>query len=341
MRKIRKKILIRQKTFYWHCIFWLYLWFANFAAATTPTNLNNKNILKIYAPSSLAQFIQTHLQQEFEATQDCQLVFKAATTLNLETSITERQEHIDLILGLNYDQLKQPPFAAALQHLDLQQLVINKQLPSQLTIQEVYLLPLYSNYLSFLYHKNMVATPLDSFAALTQGPHKIILVDPRTSSLGQSLLYWVAQTQLQHSRQFWQQLQPHLLTITKNWGQAYQLFLKREAAIVLSYTQSQLYHQLQEQRDDIAASYFQEGQYQEISVAAIPKHSKQPQLAIALLRTMLSAPIQTAIALHYLGQPVVPNLAIPPAFYHRPHLIQARAFPSLTVMIQAWLDALS
>ncbi len=58
---------------------------------------------------------------------------------------------------------------------------------------------------------------------------------------------------------YWRELQPKILTVTKGWSEAYALFLDGEADMVLSYTTSPAYHLIAEENDHYDATVFAEG----------------------------------------------------------------------------------
>ena len=58
-----------------------------------------------------------------------------------------------------------------------------------------------------------------------------------------------------------------MLTVTPGWSEAYGLFTKGEAPMVLSYTTSPAYHMIAENTDRYQAAAFSEGHYIQIEVA--------------------------------------------------------------------------
>jgi len=146
------------------------------------------------------------------------------------------------------------------------------------------------SYFAFVYDSDNVKNPPNSFEALADMPKdfKIIIQDPRSATPGMGLLLWIKTVYGDRAGTYWQRLSPHILTITKGWSEAYTLFLKGEADMVLSYTTSPAYHQHEENRTDIKAALFKEGHYGQIEVAAMLKRTKHPELAKAFLDFLLS-----------------------------------------------------
>ena len=136
------------------------------------------------------------------------------------------------------------------------------------------------SYFAFVYNSDRVKNVPDSFEALASMPKdfKIVMQDPRSSTTGLGLLLWVKSVYGDKAGEYWKRLAPYILTITKGWSEAYGLFLKDEADMVLSYTTSPAYHMVEENRTNIKAATFTEGHYGQIEVAAILKSTKQKDL---------------------------------------------------------------
>ncbi|HIQ27898.1 MAG TPA: thiamine ABC transporter substrate binding subunit [Sulfurovum sp.] len=144
------------------------------------------------------------------------------------------------------------------------------------------------SYVAFVYSEKRVKIPPHSFEELASMPKefKIVIQDPRSSTAGLALLLWVKSVYGDKTYEYWKRLAPHILTITKGWSEAYGLFLKGEADMVLSYTTSPAYHIIDENRTDIKAAPFKEGHYGQIEVAGILESSKQKDLAKKFLAFM-------------------------------------------------------
>lgn len=158
-------------------------------------------------------------------------------------------------------------------------------------------LPYDFGYFAFVYNKDIVANPPTSLKQLVEdedGP-TILIQDPRTSTPGLGLLLWIKSVYGDDAASAWHKLQPRIVTVTKGWSEAYGMFLKNEAPLVLSYTTSPAYHAIAEEDDRFAAADFEEGHYMQIEVAGILKSSKQKELAKQFMSFMLSADFQTII----------------------------------------------
>ncbi|KAG1663496.1 Thiamine-binding periplasmic protein [Nymphon striatum] len=120
-----------------------------------------------------------------------------------------------------------------------------------------------------------------SLKALIEDPNspKILIQDPRTSTPGLGLLLWVKKVYGDQAADAWKKLAPRIVTVSKGWSEAYGLFLKDEAPLVLSYTTSPAYHIIAEGKNNFAAAKFSEGHYQQIEVAGMIATSKNKTLA--------------------------------------------------------------
>lgn len=158
-------------------------------------------------------------------------------------------------------------------------------------------LPYDFGYFAFVYNKATLSNPPTSLRALVENPDgpDILIQDPRTSTPGLGLLLWIKMVYGDAADQAWEKLSKRIVTVSKGWSEAYGLFLKGEAAMVLSYTTSPAYHIIAEQDERFAAARFSEGHYQQIEVAGLVQSSQQKALGREFLRFMLSENFQSII----------------------------------------------
>lgn len=148
-----------------------------------------------------------------------------------------------------------------------------------------------------IYDSEKIKTPPNSLDDLVNGPadKKIILQDPRTSTPGLGFLIWMKAVYGNKADAAWQKLSKRVLTVTPGWSEAYGLFTKGEAPMVLSYVTSPAYHMIAEKTKRYRAAKFSEGHYLQIEVAGMLKTSKNPDLARSFLKFMLTSGFQDAI----------------------------------------------
>lgn len=152
-------------------------------------------------------------------------------------------------------------------------------------------------YFAFVYNKGTVSNPPKSLKELVEQRDdlKVIYQDPRTSTPGQGLLLWIKSVYGEQAAQAWQSLASKTVTVTKGWSEAYSMFLKGEADMVLSYTTSPAYHLIAESDNNYATAAFSEGHYRQVEVAAQVSTSTQPELAQQFLQFILTDEFQTII----------------------------------------------
>jgi thiamine transport system substrate-binding protein len=197
-------------------------------------------------------------------------------------------------------------------------------------------------------HNADLATPPTNFRELADSDLKIIIQDPRSSTPGLGLLLWVKAAYGDEAPQIWQGLADNIVTVTKGWSEAYGLFLKGEADMVLSYTTSPAYHLIVENDASKMAALFDEGQYAQIEVAAKLAAGAHQQLADEFLNFMVSPAFQQVIPTTNWMYPVVrPAAGLPegfadPADMRKVMLFEAdKAGAARDEALEEWLSALS
>ncbi|MGE6741562.1 thiamine ABC transporter substrate binding subunit [Allorhizobium pseudoryzae] len=148
-----------------------------------------------------------------------------------------------------------------------------------------------------IYDSEAIKTPPTSLKDLVEGDpsQKIVIQDPRTSTPGLGLLLWVKSVYGDKAPEAWAKLKTRILTVTPGWSEAYGLFTKGEAPMVLSYVTSPAYHMMEEKTDRYKAATFAEGHYIQIEVSGMLKATKNKALAEQFLAFTLSPQFQTII----------------------------------------------
>ncbi len=152
-------------------------------------------------------------------------------------------------------------------------------------------------YYAFVYDADKLPNPPKSLKELIDNPNgpKVVLQDPRTSAPGLGLLLWMRKVYGDKAGDAWAKLKPRVVTFTKGWSEAYGLFLKGEADMVMSYTTSPAYHIVSEKKTNYKAAAFTEGHYLHVELAGMTRTTKQPELAKQFMAFVLSEPFQSAI----------------------------------------------
>lgn len=275
-----------------------------------------KPVLTVYTYDSFAADWGpgAKVKQAFEAQCGCELKYVAledGVSLLNRLRMEGKNSPADVVLGLDNNLLQSAQqtglFAAS--QVDNSRLTVPGGWKDQTFV------PFDYGYFAFVYNKDKLKNPPKSLAELVNSdqPWKVIYEDPRTSTPGLGLLLWMQKVFGDQSPAAWQKLAKKTVTVTKGWSEAYGLFLKGEADLVLSYTTSPAYHLIEEKKDSYAAANFSEGHYMQVEVAAKLAASKQPELAERFIQFMVSPAFQQHIATGNWMYPVI-NTPLPAGF---------------------------
>jgi len=205
-------------------------------------------------------------------------------------------------------------------------------------------------YFAFVFDSTRGFAPPASMRELVDGAPDLTLLieDPRTSSPGLGLLLWIRKLYGDGAPEAWARLAPRIVTVTQGWSEAYGLFQKGEADMVLSYTTSPAYHITAENETKYKAAAFAEGHYRQIEVAARLAGSANASLAGEFLAFLVSREAQGVIPATQWMYPVRDvGDALPASFGE---LIEVRTPLSFTpeevrdgraAWVEEWLAAMS
>lgn len=194
-----------------------------------------------------------------------------------------------------------------------------------------------------IYDTQTIKNPPKSLKELVEGDpsQKIVIQDPRTSTPGLGLLLWVKSVYGDKAPEVWARLKGRVLTVTPGWSEAYGLFTKGEAPMVLSYTTSPAYHMVAEKTERYQAAAFSEGHYIQIEVAGILKKAPEKDLARQFLAFMLEPGFQDTIPTNNWMMPVAATSEpLPDAFGKlvQPKTTFLMSPTEVAANRQAWID---
>lgn len=254
------------------------------------------------------------VKKAFEADCNCELKFVAledGVSLLNRVRMEGKNSKADVVLGLDNNLVE----AATQTKLFAPSNVENATLQVPGGWKNSTFVPYDYGYFAFVYDKNKLKNPPKSLKELIESDQKwkVIYEDPRTSTPGLGLLLWMQKVYGDKAPEAWQKLAKKTVTVTKGWSEAYGLFLKGEADLVLSYTTSPAYHIIEEKKDNYAAADFSEGHYLQVEVAGRLANSKQPELAEKFIKFIATPGFQNTIATGNWMYPVT-NVALPAGF---------------------------
>jgi len=160
------------------------------------------------------------------------------------------------------------------------------------------LIPFCYKYLAFIYHSEMIAEFPKTFGAMQDGRwhKKIIITDPRTTSSGFGLLLWsLAAFNETGYRHFWRSLKENIFTFSSDYNEACNLFLAKEAPVMLGFSSFPFYMQENENISNLKAFIPEEGGFSISECAGIMKTSNNIELAENFIEYLLSEDFQKMI----------------------------------------------
>ena len=253
------------------------------------------------------------IEKGFEAQCNCEIEIVAlgdgVAILN-RMRLEGNRTNADVILGLDNNLLEQAKQA---------KIVIPHQITKPDNLKTDWwdsdFMPYNFGYFAFIYDQQKISNPPRSMHELVDNKAnwKIIYQDPRTSTPGLGLLFWMKNIYGNDAASAWQKIANNTVTVTKGWSEAYGLFLKNEADFVLSYSTSPVAHIMNDNDHRYAAAIFDEGHYRQVEVAGITKYSQHPELARAFLQYLLTPDVQRQFAEKNFMYPII-NITLPEAF---------------------------
>ncbi|TPP07263.1 thiamine ABC transporter substrate binding subunit [Rhizobium glycinendophyticum] len=273
------------------------------AAALLPTGLSASaqaadKVLTVYTYES---FISEwgpgpKVKEAFEKTCDCSVNFVGVAdgvALLTRLKLEGQSSKADVVLGLDTNLVEEAKQTGLFDKAVIDTSTV--KVPGGFS-DDVFV-PYDYGHFAVIYDTQAIQTPPKSLKELVEGDpnQKIVIQDPRTSTPGLGLLLWVKSVYGEKAPEAWAKLKNRVLTVTPGWSEAYGLFTKGEAPMVLSYTTSPAYHMVAENTERYQAADFSEGHYIQIEVAGILKNAPDKDLARQFLAFILEPGFQDTI----------------------------------------------
>ena len=253
------------------------------------------------------------IEKGFEATCGCDLRFVTAgdgAAVLARLKLEGGGSGADIVLGLDTSLTEN---ASKTNLFTPHDLTLANDLP--VPFADPLFVPFDWGWFAFVYDTTRLPNPPKSLRELAASDLKIVIEDPRSSTPGLGLVLWAKAAYGVDTVALWEQLADNILTVTPSWDQAYGLFLKGEADMVLSYTTSPAYHLIAEQDATKSAALFDEGHYMQIEVAGMLASSPHPDLARAFLTYLASDAAQSVLpTTNWMYPAKTPATGLPPGF---------------------------
>ena len=270
--------------------------FAALAATALPANAAETLTVYTYESFTAEWGPGPQVEKAFEGQCGCDLKFVSVAdgvALLNRVKLEGQSTKADIVLGLDTNLTAEAKATGLFMPAGIDQ--------SQLTVPGSWsddtFVPFDYGYFAVVYDTEKVPTPPKSLAELVDGdPNiKIAIEDPRTSTPGLGLVLWVKAVYGDHAADAWAKLKPRVLTVTPGWSEAYGLFTKGEAQMVLSYTTSPAYHIIAEGTERYQAAAFSEGHYLQVEVAGMTANGAKNPLSQKFLAFMTGPAFQDTI----------------------------------------------
>jgi thiamine transport system substrate-binding protein len=277
----------------------------------------------------------------FEKVCDCQVKYVSLadgvailTRLKMEGGATRA----DIVLGLDNNLTEEAKATGLLAEHGIDTSGLN--VPGNFS--DPYFVPYDYGHFAIIYDTQAVKNPPNSLKDLVDGDpnQKLVIEDPRTSTPGLGMLIWMKAVYGDKAPEAWAKLRKRILTVTPGWSEAYGLFTKGEAQMVLSYTTSPAYHEIAEKTDRYQAAEFSEGHPIQVELAALTK-TENADLARQFLKFMISPAFQDIIPENNWMMPVArTSKPLDPVFDKLVHPKITLTIPAAEVAKnrKAWID---
>lgn len=282
------------------------------------------------------------VEKAFEAECGCDLEFVAvadgAAILN-RVKLEGATTRADIVLGLDTNLTAEAKASGLFVPADIDQGSVN--VPGGWK-DDVFVPYDYAHF-AIVYDSEVLPNPPRSLQELVDGnpEEKIVLQDPRTSTPGLGMLLWIKAVYGDKAPEIWAKLKDRILTVTPGWSEAYGLFTKGEAPMVLSYMTSPAYHMVADNTERYKAVAFEEGNYLQIEVAGVTTTGAKNPLSARFLTFMTGPGFQDIIPeTNWMLPAGATDKPLNAAFGKLPEATKTILFPADEVAAnrKAWID---
>jgi thiamine transport system substrate-binding protein len=265
-------------------------------------------------PESLEQTVIEHFEQEYDFTPVFERYQDTGGLYN--QAFLEREDPgADVILGLDNTYVGR---AIETELFQAYRPAGADQLREELVLDpEFRLTPFDWGHIVLNYDSEQLPDPPQTWEELLDPrlENSIILMNPATSSPGRNFLLLTIEVFGEDGYlDFWEALEPNILTITAGWSDGYGLYSQGEAPIVLSYESSPPYHIEFEDTDRYRNLILGGVGYAQVEVAGITAGAENVVNARRFIDFMLSDGFQETIPLSQFMYPVFDSVTLPDSF---------------------------
>lgn len=311
------------------------------AVLTLPATAADKLTVYTYESFTAEWGPGPQVEKAFEADCGCDVEFVSVAdgvALLNRVKLEGESTRADIVLGLDTNLTAEAKSTG---------LFVPHGVTAELTVPDGWkdetFLPYDYGFFSVVYNRDALPTPPKSLQELVEGDpsQKIVIQDPRTSTPGLGLMLWMRSVYGDKAGEAWGKLKGRVLTVTPGWSEAYGVFTKGEAPMVLSYTTSPAYHLIAENVEKYQATAFAEGNYLQVEVAGITKTGAKNPLSAKFMSFMVGPGFQDVIPeTNWMYPAAKTSKPLNPAFGLLPQPVKALMFSPDVVerSRKAWVD---
>lgn len=265
-------------------------------------------------PEGLETLIADHMASEYGVTVVLERFADTGGLYN-ELVLTRGDGAVDVAIGLDNTYVGRAIEASLFQPYEAAELAA---IPADLQLDpRARLIPFDYGNIVLNYDSERLPNPPTTWEGLLDPSlsESIILLNPATSSPGRNfLLLTIAQFGEDGYLEFWERLQPNILTITAGWSEGYGLYSQGEAPIVLSYETSPAYHIAFEETTRYRNLILDGVGYAQIEVMGILADAPNVDNARRVIDFVLSQSFQQEVPLNQFMYPVRDDVTLPESF---------------------------
>lgn len=225
-------------------------------------------IITIYAPESM-KWLEKEFKEDFFNKTGDEIKFVGIKGLVPRLKLEKNNPKSDVVLGLTQisgEQAKNEGLLTPFKPANSE----NISKPEFIMDRDWYLTPFDYGAMAINFNRKNLSTPPKSFEDMKKMEKQLIMIDPR-SSTGQELLLWSVAVYGENWKKFWEGMKPSILTTTSDWDDAFAKFSANEAPMMMGYATSNAYF-YSEDGDMVYDSFIpEEGAYIYLEGAGLTK----------------------------------------------------------------------
>lgn len=274
--------------------------------------------LVIYTYDSLAgtlrSAIENHFASEYGVTVTLERIGDTGA-LYTQTFLERDEPRADVVIG--FDESFIPRLRRDRLFEAYQPSAIDLVRPELAVTDDWLVTPFDFGFITLNYDSELLSDPPTSWDDLLDERFRdsIIMLHAGTSSPGRNfLLSTIAEFGEDGFADYWEALEPNLLTVTGGWSEGYGLYTQGEAPMVVSYETSPAYHREFEDTERYRSIIFDDQAYMQIEVAGIVRGARNRLNAERLIDFIVSEQFQQEIPFTQFMYPIHPGVELPQSF---------------------------